>query len=74
MAFFKDREAGFPKKDAPKKDAPAAPAAKKESDLPPMPAWQGHVYYANVPATAANGIFWMSGSMGAGVRPYSPRQ
>ena len=56
MAFFKDREAGFPKKDAPKAAGAAAPAAKKESDLPPMPAWQGHVYYANVPATAANGM------------------
>ena len=55
MAFFKDREAGFPKKDAPKKDT-AAPAAKKESDLPPMPAWQGHVYYANVPASLSNGV------------------
>jgi len=41
---------------APAAPAPAAPAAKKESDLPPMPAWQGHVYYANVPATAANGM------------------
>ncbi len=53
-AFFKDREAGFPKKAEPQKAA--APAAKKESDLPPMPAWQGHVYYANVPASASNGV------------------
>jgi len=53
MAFFKDRAAGFPKKEDPKK---AAPAAKKESDLPPMPAWQGHVYYANVPASVSNGV------------------
>ncbi len=55
MAFFKDREAGFPKKADPAKKA-AAPAAPKASDLPPMPAWQGHVYYANVPATASNGV------------------
>ena len=54
MAFFKDREAGFPKKEDPKKAA--APAAPKASDLPPMPAWQGHVYYANVPASVSNGV------------------
>ena len=50
-AFFKDRAAGFPKKEAPK----AAPAAKKESDLAPLPAWQGHVYYSHVQAPAAPG-------------------
>ena len=53
-AFFKDREAGFPKKAAPKAAA-AAPAAKKESDLAPLPAWQGHVYYSHVQAPAAPG-------------------
>lgn len=41
-AFFKDREAGFPKKEEPKKAA--APAAAKAPELPPLPAWQGHVY------------------------------
>ena len=55
MAFFKDREAGFPKKADPAKPA-AAPAAKKESDLPPVPAWQGHVYYTNIPASLSNGV------------------
>ena len=54
MAFFKDREAGFPKKADPAKKT-GAPAAPKASDLPPMPAWQGHVYYANVPASAGAG-------------------
>lgn len=39
MAFFKDREAGFPKKEEPKKAA--APAAAKAPELPPLPAWQG---------------------------------
>ncbi len=52
MAFFKDREAGFPKKSA--AGAPAA-AAPKKAELPPMPAWQGHVYYANVPASVSGG-------------------
>ncbi|MCI8678297.1 MAG: pyruvate carboxylase subunit B [Lawsonibacter sp.] len=54
MAFFKDREAGFPKKEEPKKAEAAA--APKTSDLPPMPAWQGHVYYANVPGSVSNGV------------------
>ncbi len=53
MAFFKEREAGFPKKEAAKK--PAAPAAPKKEDLPPMPAWQGHVYYTNTPAVTSAG-------------------
>ena len=50
MAFFKDREAGFPKKEDAKKAA-----APKQEDLPPVPAWQGHVYYANTPGSTANG-------------------
>lgn len=54
-AFFKDREAGFPKKEEPKKAAPAAPKAPKAEDLPPMPAWQGHVYYTNTPAVTGSG-------------------
>ena len=48
MAFFKDREAGFPPKEEPKKaEAPkaAAPAAPKAQEVAPIPAWQGHVYY-----------------------------
>ncbi|MEA4932298.1 MAG: pyruvate carboxylase subunit B, partial [Lawsonibacter sp.] len=53
MAFFKDREAGFPKKEESKKATPAAPAKKEETA--PLPAWQGHVYYSRVPAPAANG-------------------
>ena len=54
MAFFQDRDAGFPeKKEAPK--AAAAPAAKKEEDLPPLPAWQGHVYYTHTPASTSAG-------------------
>jgi oxaloacetate decarboxylase alpha subunit len=52
LAFFEDRAKGFPKKAAaPAKSA--APAAKAE--VAPIPAWQGHVYYANVPAPATNG-------------------
>ena len=53
MAFFKDREAGFPKKEEPKKAA--APAAAKAPELPPLPAWQGHVYYTGVSAPAGHG-------------------
>ena len=49
MAFFKDREAGFPKKEEPKKAAAPAPAPAK-AETAPLPAWQGHVYYARVPA------------------------
>ena len=57
MAFFKDRAAGFPKKEEPKKAAaPAAPApAAKKEDLAPVPAWQGHVYYTEVPAPVVPG-------------------
>ena len=53
MAFFKDREAGFPKKEEPKKAA--APVAAKAPGLPPLPAWQGHVYYTGVSAPAGHG-------------------
>ena len=53
MAFFKDREAGFPKKEEPKKAA--APVAAKAPELPPLPAWQGHVYYTGVSAPAGHG-------------------
>ena len=53
MAFFKDREAGFPKKEEPKKAA--APAAAKAPELPPLPAWQGHVYYTGVSAPTGHG-------------------
>ena len=53
MAFFKDREAGFPKKEEPKKAA--TPAAAKAPELPPLPAWQGHVYYTGVSAPAGHG-------------------
>ncbi|MCI8869029.1 MAG: pyruvate carboxylase subunit B [Lawsonibacter sp.] len=60
MAFFKDREAGFPKKE----EAPAAKAeAPRKVETAPIPAWQGHVYYANVPAPA---------SAGYSVRPIQP--
>ena len=52
-AFFKDRAAGFPKKETAKKAE--APAVKKASDLPPMPAWQGHVYYTHTPASTSAG-------------------
>ena len=52
MAFFKDREAGFPKKEEPKKAAAPAPA---KAETAPLPAWQGHVYYARVPAPMSNG-------------------
>ena len=57
MAFFKDREAGFPPKEEKKAEAPkaAAPAAPKKEELPPLPAWQGHVYYVNTPATVGQG-------------------
>ena len=57
MAFFKDREAGFPPKEEAKKAEPkkeAAPAPKLE-DMAPIPAWQGHVYYTEVPAPAVPG-------------------
>ncbi|RHR09067.1 pyruvate carboxylase subunit B [Pseudoflavonifractor sp. AF19-9AC] len=54
MAFFKDREAGFPKKEEPKKAAAPAPAPAK-AETAPLPAWQGHVYYARVPAPMSNG-------------------
>jgi oxaloacetate decarboxylase alpha subunit len=56
MAFFKDREAGFPKKPEAKKPAAApaaAPAAKAETS--PVPAWQGHIYYTNTPGSTSNG-------------------
>ncbi|MGI5962618.1 MAG: pyruvate carboxylase subunit B [Lawsonibacter sp.] len=54
MAFFKDREAGFPKKEEPKKAAPAASAPVKK-ETAPIPAWQGHVYYTHTPAPVMNG-------------------
>ena len=59
MAFFKDREAGFPpkaeeKKAEPKKEAAPAAAPKME-DMAPIPAWQGHVYYTEVPAPVVPG-------------------
>ncbi|MCF2596137.1 pyruvate carboxylase subunit B, partial [Pseudoflavonifractor phocaeensis] len=55
MAFFEDRATGFKKKEAApvKNTAPAAPAAKAE--VSPVPAWQGHVYYPNVPAPEVPG-------------------
>jgi len=51
MAFFQDREAGFPVKEEPTKAAPApvAPAA------PAAPARQGPIYYATVPAPQVPG-------------------
>ena len=55
MAFFKDREAGFPAKEEPKKAAPAAPKAAPAPAAAPTPAWQGPVYYAEVPAPAVPG-------------------
>ena len=57
LAFFEDRANGFKKKKeaAPVKTAaaPAAPAPKAE--VAPIPAWQGHVYYANIPVPTYNG-------------------
>ena len=61
MSFFEDRATGFKKK---KEAAPVnnnTPAAKNETA--PMPAWQGHVYYAHAPATVTNGC---------NVRPIQP--
>ena len=56
MAFFKDREAGFPPKEEPKKkEAAPAPEAPKKVETAPLPSWQGHIYYAQVPASVANG-------------------
>ena len=58
MAFFKDREAGFPVKEEPKKAEPkqaAPPPAPKLEDMAPIPAWQGHVYYTEVPAPVVPG-------------------
>ena len=52
MAFFKDREAGFPKK----KEEPKKMESNKTAPVTaPVPQWQGHVYYAEVPAPAVPG-------------------
>ncbi len=52
MAFFKDREAGFPnKKEEPKK----MESHKTAPVTAPVPQWQGHVYYAEVPAPVTPG-------------------
>ena len=54
MAFFKDREAGFPeKKEAP--EGRCRPRRQEGGDLPPLPAWQGHVYYTHTPASTGAG-------------------
>ncbi len=55
MAFFKDREAGFPPKEEKKAAPKAAPAAPKAQETAPIPAWQGHVYYTEVPAPVVPG-------------------
>ena len=52
MAFFKDREAGFPKK----KEEPKKMESNKTAPVTaPVPQWQGHVYYAEVPAPVTPG-------------------
>ncbi len=51
-AFFKDREAGFPKK---KEETKMSTAAPRQVETAPLPSWQGHVYYTNTPAVTAGG-------------------
>lgn len=52
MAFFKDREAGFPKKEEPRRRPLPLPPRPPNA---PLPAWQGHVYYTGVSAPAGHG-------------------
>ncbi len=62
MAFFEDRATGFKKK---KEEKPPMKNATQTANMEtaPMPAWQGHVYYSNVPASVSNGC---------NVRPIQP--
>ena len=53
-AFFEDRATGFKKKKEAVSVNTAAPAPQK-AEPAPMPQWQGHVYYAQVPAPVVNG-------------------